>query len=174
MTTMTKYKLFWAWQDEAEEAWLSNMASEGWHLKTFGIPGIYTFESGPARKVHYRMDFFMDKKNRKSYLQLFKDAGWEHIGEMGGWQYFRKNAEGVDAPEIYTDTPSKAQKYQRLLTFLVAFLPIYITLASRRIFTDGELVNIYQPGRLFLSIILILYVYAMIKIIQRIQQLKGK
>ena len=29
-----KTKWFWAWEDEKEEAWLSEMASEGLHLET--------------------------------------------------------------------------------------------------------------------------------------------
>jgi len=33
MATISKIKWFWAWQDEKEEAWLSNMARDGWHLK---------------------------------------------------------------------------------------------------------------------------------------------
>lgn len=174
MTTITKYKLFWAWPDEKEEDWLSTMALDGWHLATFGIPGIYTFESGPPRKDHYRLDFIIDRKNYREYLQLFKDAGWEHLGEMGGWQYFRKNAEGSKVSEIYTDNKSKSQKYQRLLTFLIILLPIYIMLTSNRIFSNDETLNIYSIGRLFLSLFLIIYIYAVIMIFKRVWQLKGK
>ena len=152
MTTIKKYKWFWAWQDEDEENWLSNMAVEGWHLKEFAVPGIYTFESGEPRRVHYRMDFIVDRKGYQNYLQLFKDAGWEHLGEMGGWQYFRKDAEGSNSSEIYTDNNSKAQKYQRLLAFLTIFLPIYIMLAGRRIVGDGVFLNIYEIGRFILSL----------------------
>ena len=174
MTTITKYKWFWAWQDENEENWLSNMAIEGWHLKEFVVPGIYTFGSGKPRRVHYRMDFIVDRKDYQNYLQLFKDAGWEHLGEMGGWQYFRKNTEEGSASEIYTDNNSKAQKYQRLLTYLTIFLPIYIMVAGRRIVGDGAIFSIYEIGRFVLCLFLIIYVYAMVMIFRRILQLKGK
>ena len=174
MTTITKYKWFWAWQDEKEESWLSEMALEGWHLKSLGFPGVYIFEAGTPRTDHYRLDFIVDRKNYQSYLQLFKDAGWEHLGEMGGWQYFRTNAEGNTIPEIYTDSDSKALKYQRLLTYLTIFLPIYLMFAGQRIVSEGVLLNIYLAGKLFLSLFLILYIYAMIKIFKRIQQLKDE
>ena len=126
MNTMKKFKWFWAWQDEKEESWLSSMAQEGWHLKGLGFPGMYIFNSGEPRNDHYRMDFITDRKNYQNYLQLFKDAGWEHLGEMGGWQYFRANAETNIPPEIYTDKDSKAKKYQRLMLYLVIFLPIFL------------------------------------------------
>jgi len=174
MTTITKYKWFWAWQDEKEENWLSDMALDGWHLKNFVVPGIYTFEAGEPRRVHYRMDFIVDRKDYQNYLQLFTDSGWEHLGEMGGWQYFRKNAEGGTASEIFTDNDSKAQKYQRLLMFLTIFLPVLIMIAGRRIVADGVLMNIYSIGKLVLSLFLIIYAYAMVMIFRRILKLKGK
>jgi uncharacterized phage infection (PIP) family protein YhgE len=93
---------------------------------------------------------------------------------MGGWQYFRTRAEVTAIPEIYTDKASKAQKYQRLLTFLTILLPMYIMLTSRRIISDGDFWNVYLIGKIFLSLILLLFIYAMIKTFQRIQQLKNK
>ena len=79
MTTISKFKWFWAWQDEKEEAWLHEMAKEGLHLQRMGLPGSYIFEVGEPRDDYYRMDFITDRKDYQNYLQLFKDAGWEHI-----------------------------------------------------------------------------------------------
>ena len=56
------------------------MAQEGWHFKELGLPSNYTIESGEPRNDHYRMDFIIDRKNFQNYLQLFKDADWEHLG----------------------------------------------------------------------------------------------
>jgi hypothetical protein len=47
-TEIRKWKLFWAWQDEKEEAWLRQMAQEGLHLKSPGL-GMYTFQPGDAQ-----------------------------------------------------------------------------------------------------------------------------
>jgi hypothetical protein len=41
--TMRKNKWFWAWNDDKEKAWLGQMASEGWHLVSLGLPGTYIF-----------------------------------------------------------------------------------------------------------------------------------
>jgi uncharacterized phage infection (PIP) family protein YhgE len=66
------------------------------------------------------------------------------------------------------------QKYKRLLTFLATLLPMYIMLTSRRIISDGDFWTIYLIGKVFLSLILLLFIYAMIRIFQRIQQLNGR
>ena len=42
-TTRRVWKLFWAWDDEREEAWLAQMVREGWHLLAVGVPGCYVF-----------------------------------------------------------------------------------------------------------------------------------
>ena len=174
MTTISKFKWFWAWQDEKEEAWLHEMAQQGLHLRSVTGPGYYEFEMGEPRNEYYRMDYIVDRKDYQNYLQLFKDAGWEHIGEMGGWQYFHTKAEGTAIPEIYTDKDSKAQKYQRLITILIVFLPIFITITTRPIDTSSEFVGLYFAGKMIGTFLMLLYTAAMIKIFQRIQQLKGK
>jgi ABC-type transport system substrate-binding protein len=174
MTTISKFKLFWAWQDEKEETWLHEMAKEGLHLQAMGLPGSYIFEVGEPRDDYYRMDFITDRKDYQNYLQLFKDAGWEHIGEMGGWQYFRTQGKGNAIPEIYTDKDSKAQKYQRLITILVVFLPIFITITTRPVDSSSRFAELYNAGKLIGAIFMMFYVYAMVSILRRITALKKK
>ena len=79
-----RFKLFWAWQDEKEEIWLSEMAEQGFHLDRISLPGWYDFNVGEPRKDVYRLDFqsLRSNKDRDSYLQLFADSGWEHVGDM--------------------------------------------------------------------------------------------
>jgi hypothetical protein len=169
MNEMKKFKWFWAWDDEREEAWLTDMAQQGWHLTNPGVFGFYTFEQGPPKNMIYRMDFKTADKDQDDYLQLFADAGWEHLGAMGGWQYFRKEARDGEAPEIYTDAASKIKKYQRVLLFLIIFLPIYSTM----------LYNLHDSGSTFVQVISVvsslflgLYAYAMVRLFLRIQALK--
>jgi hypothetical protein len=117
--TIRKFKWFWAWQDEAEEAWLGEMSKKGFHLSSAGLPGIYTFNVGEPRDYVYRLDFqTVPKKDKQEYVQLFRDADWEYIGEMSSWQYFRKEARPGEVNEIFTDVESKTAKYKRVLTFL--------------------------------------------------------
>lgn len=169
---MKKFKVFWVWQDEQEEAWLREMSLQGWHLCELNFPTVYTFERGAPQDLVYRMDFIATSTKREEYLQLFNDAGWIHLGQMGGWQYFRKpNADG-SAPEIYTDAESKMQKYGRLLVILIVFLPIMM-INFRTVSEHAESL----PGTIFwflyLSIYL-LYIFALIKIGWRVITLKKK
>lgn len=174
MTPVTKFKLFWAWQDEKEEAWLHEMSAQGLHLQALPFPCLYQFESGRPRDAIYRMDFIVDRKNYENYLQLFKDAGWEHLGEMGGWQYFRTEAGEGTVPEIYTDPDSKAQKYQRLMAVLVVFVPILLLMSTRDVDPDSRFAGLYLAAKFFISLLLVLYAWALIMIMRRIRELRHK
>jgi hypothetical protein len=167
---MRKFKWFWPWQDEAQEAWLREMSQQGWHLTAVGIPLNYDFESGEPEDFVYRLDYqYHSKMEKEDYLQLFSDANWEHIGEMSGWQYFRKKARAGEDLEIYTDAESKIGKYQRLLVFLgILMLPLFFSI-----------INLSDPPydwmstlQVFIILLFVLYVYMIIKILLRINQLK--
>ena len=163
-TTLRKYKWFWPWQDEVEEAWLREMSQQGWHLSSMGIPITYDFESGEPEDFVYRLDYpSYSKMNKEDYLQLFRDANWEFIGERTGWYYFRQPAQSGEDLEIYTDAESKISKYQRLLFFAaILTLPLFMALINTR---GGFLFFIIIP--LFL-----IYIYMIIRILIRINQLK--
>jgi hypothetical protein len=167
--TKREFKWFWAWNDEREEAWLREMAQQGWHLTKAGAFGTYTFEKEAPKDVVYRLDFRLRDVDKAEYLQLFADAGWEHVGEMNGWQYFRTDVAGGETPEIYTDDASKIKKYQRLLLFLT----IVLSILSTSLFNLNEdlsplmrVVNLISAG------LMLLHIYAMIRLFLRIQELK--
>lgn len=167
--TKRVFRWFWAWNDEQEEAWLTDMARKGWHLCEPGVFGFYTFERGAPHNVVYRLDFKTAGKDREEYPQLFADAGWEHVGEMGGWQYFRKEAPEGETPEIYTDTSSKIHKYQRPFLFLVILLPIWsVTLST----VGGGPTDLMKALSLVLGLFILLYAYALLRIFLRILQLR--
>ena len=172
--TLKKFKWFWAWNDDKEEAWLGQMAGEGWHLKSLSLPGTYNFEKGNPQKVVYRLDFNSNTRDYQNYLQLFQDAGWEHLGRMGGWQYFRKPVQGDTIPEIYTDNTSKAQKYQWVLIYLVILLPILLIFAIRPAPVESPYFELYSILKTIFGLFLIFYIYAMLRIFGRIHQLTRK
>jgi hypothetical protein len=167
---MRKFKWFWAWQDEDEEAWLREMSNDGWHLVGIGFPTIYNFESGEAKDYVYRLDYRSHwKMDKEDYLQLFRDSGWEYVEQMAGWHYFRQVAQPGEELEIYTDAESKIQKYQRLLAFLgILMLPLFISLINlqTRPYEWVELLLV------FIFLLFLLYVYAIVRIWLRINQLK--
>ncbi len=171
MTTMKQFRWFWAWDDEKEEAWLREMSQKGWHFKSVRLPGNYTFEQGEPRDDVYRLDFFTDRKDMVNYLQLFQDGGWEYLGEMNIWQYFRKPAVGGIAPEIFSDNASKAHKYQRVTLILVILLPIFLECMNIFWRSDREYM---KPVSLIWAAWMIFYVFAMLKLLQRISQLRNK
>ncbi len=164
------FKIFGGWNDEGEEAWLSQMAQRGWHLVRPAL-GFYPFAKGDPKNIVYRMDYKSGDKDMAEYLQLFADAGWQHVGALGGWQYFRKEAVEGETLEIYTDNTSKVRKYQRVITLLIVFLPILmVTLrrAQERTSAFAEVVQVLQIS------LMILYIYAMVRLILRIEKLRRR
>ena len=169
---ITKQKWFWAWQDEKEEAWLAEMAQQGLHLYDVPFPGNYHIKNGEAANFVYRLDYqSLKTKDKESYLQLFADAGWEQVGEMGGWMYFRYEAANGEAPEIYSDRESKIGKYQRVLTYLAIFLPLMVVMIPNIAGAER-----YGPFFVILEalsfLIMVLLSFGIIQLFRRINQLK--
>ncbi len=171
MTTLKLFRWFWAWDDDKEESWLREMAQQGWHLRSVALPGRYTFEQCEPRDFVYRLDYFTEQKDIVNYLQIFQDAGWEYMGEMNSWRYFRKEAFQGEALEIFSDNESKARKYQRILFILVAILPILIVNVNNL----NRLSNPFFEVLTFVFFcILIFYGYIIIRLSMRVNALKKK
>lgn len=171
MITLKLFRWFWAWDDDKEEAWLRGMAQKGWHFKSVALPGNYTFEQGEPRDYVYRLDYLTEKKDILNYLQIFQDAGWDYVGEMNGWQYFRKEAIPGEEMDIFSDNESKAKKYQRILFILVAILPILIfNVINLNKMTD----SFAQALTFFFFCFLIFYSYSIIRLGLRVTALKRK
>ena len=163
--TLTKLKFFGVWQDQQEEAWLREMGRQGWHLSSL-FPLIYTFTRGEPRDDVYRLDFIEPKKDLDDYLQLYRDAGWEYLGSLTGWRYFRRPYEAGEAAEIYTDAESKMQKYRRVRMRLAALLPVLIATVANPAFGRGSSVRVFVAG------VLLLLVFSLVRVSQRIRQLR--
>jgi hypothetical protein len=165
-----KFRWFWAWDDDVEEEWLRDMSNQGFHLKSVGYPGIYTFEEGPKKDLVYRLDYSPEMKKKEDYFCLFKDAGWTYLGNMNYWQYFRKEASGPVAPEIFTDYESKIQKHKRVISLLAALTPIMVINVincSKR--SDQPF---WLASTVFFGVFLALFLYGMWKLLRRINELK--
>ena len=169
---ITKFRWFWAWQDEAEERWLGEMSRKGFHLQSVGIPGIYTFLSAEPRLYVYRMDYQnFTKKDKKEYLQLFRDAGWEHVGEISAWQYFRKELKPGEVNEIYTDIESRIAKYRRALAFMGFMILLLIAIFGGQIINESP--GVWWGGiKIFYLVVILLLVFAIIKLSLKIKRLK--
>jgi hypothetical protein len=161
-TTLRKIKLFLLWQDQKEEAWLRQMAQQGWHLASVA-PLVYTFVRGDPRDDVYRLDYLASKADYGEYKQLFQDAGWELVGGMMGWQYFRKPVSADGPNEIYTDAESKVQRYRRVLAYLIIFLPTYVIFL---------VIDLPGPITVVMALIVVLWAYSAVRIFGRIRQLQ--
>ena len=159
---------------DREALYLRKMHSEGWKLKevTYSILLFavkYTFEKCQPEQVSYQLDFYpMKKSERASYLQLFKDCGWEHITDFNGFSYFRKLHSGIESDaefEIYNDAAGKLAVVKRILRLrlvpalllLAIHIPFLLKLPNRS--NAYGLWSFLTAGLdIFLSLILLLIV----------------
>lgn len=123
--TCTRVKFFWAWDAPKEEKWLEQMARDGWLLVRGGV--VFRFARGTASECRYRLDYRTETGSAlHEYLNLCRDAGWEHVDRFANWHYFR--CLDPAAPELHTDPESLAASYKRLLALLVGVLILNVVL----------------------------------------------
>ena len=136
------YRIFTIADYEREALYFREMHAKGWKLREVSYSILlfavkYTFEKCQPEQVSYQLDFYpMEKSERASYLQLFKDCGWEHITYFNGFSYFRKLHSGIESDaefEIYNDAAGKLAMVKRILTrrmlpillLFLALLPVF-------------------------------------------------
>ena len=122
---------------DREALYLGEMHAQGWKLKEVTYSNLvvavkYTFEKCQPEQLSYQLDFYpMKKSERASYLQLFKDCGWEHITDFNGFSYFRKAHSEIESDaefEIYNDAAGKLDMVKRIL--IMRMLPILLLFAA--------------------------------------------
>lgn len=122
---------------DREALYLRGMHAEGWKLKEVSYSNLvvavkYTFERCQPEQVVYQLDFYpMKKSERASYLQLFKDCGWEHITNFNSFSYFRKPYSQIELDaefEIYNDSTGKLAMIKRIL--IMRMLPILLLFSA--------------------------------------------
>ena len=171
--SMTQFKWFWPWQDVQQERWLSEMSRQGRHLASLRWPARYAFVAGEPRDYVYRLDWReASRKELPDYLQLFADAGWEHVGSLSGWQYFRRLTTEEPAPEIFTDVDSKVAKYERMIYAAggagAAVVPVMVILMYSEL--DAFI------GALWAALLLVAlyYIIVLVGLTQRVRQLRKR
>ena len=136
------YRIFTIADYEREALYFREMHAKGWKLRKVSYSILlfavkYTFEKCQPEQVYYQLDFYpMEKSERASYLQLFKDCGWEHITDFNSFSYFRKAHSEIESNaefEIYNDAAGKLAMVKRILTrrmfpillLFLALLPVF-------------------------------------------------
>ena len=121
---------------DREALYLRKMHAEGWKLRKVSYSILlfavkYTFEKCHPEQVSYQLDFYpMEKSERASYLQLFKDCGWEYITDFNSFSYFRKAHSEIESNaefEIYNDAAGKLAMVNRILR--LRLVPVLLLLA---------------------------------------------
>ena len=168
------YRIFTIADYEREALYFREMHAKGWKLREVSYSILlfavkYTFEKCQPEQVSYQLDFYpMEKSERASYLQLFKDCGWEHITDFNSFSYFRKAHSEVESAaefEIYNDATNKLDMVNRilrlrlvpLLLLLAIHIPLLFMLLDRS--NRFDLWKFLVVGLdIFLSLILLLIV----------------
>ena len=131
------YRIFTIADYDREALYFREMHAKGWKLRKVSYSILlfavkYTFEKCQPEQVSYQLDFYpMKKSERASYLQLFKDCGWEHITNFNGFSYFRKAHSEIESDaefEIYNDAAGRLAMVKRILTMRI--LPILLLFAA--------------------------------------------
>ena len=130
------YRIFTIADYEREALYFREMHAKGWKLRKVSYSILlfvvkYTFEKCQSERVSYQLDFYpMEKSERSSYLQLFKDCGWEHITDFNSFSYFRKAHSEIESDaefEIYNDAAGKLAMVNRILR--LRLVPVLLLLA---------------------------------------------
>ncbi len=168
------YRIFTIADYEREALYFREMHAKGWKLRKVSYSILlfavkYTFEKCHPEQVSYQLDFYpMEKSERVSYLQLFKDCGWEYITDFNSFSYFRKVRSKIESNaefEIYNDAAGKLAMVNRILRLrlvpvlllLAIHIPFLLKLLNRS--NTFDLWKFLAVGLdIFLSLILLLIV----------------
>jgi len=172
------YRVFTIAVYDREALYFREMHAKGWKLKKVSYSILlfavkYTFEKCQPEQVSYQLDFYpMKTSDRTSYLQLFKDCGWEHITDFNGFSYFRKAHSEIESDaefEIYNDATGKLDIVHRILRlrllpvlfFLSMLIPLFLKLLSERDVFSGLvfLLTIIDCVLLFALVVQISYIF---------------
>ena len=176
---------------DREALYLRKMHAEGWKLRGVSYSILlfvvkYTFEKCQHEQVSYQLDFYpMKKSERASYLQLFKDCGWEHITDFNGFSYFRKLHSGIESDaefEIYNDAAGKLAVVKWILTMRMlpilllfsALLPVFSKFVSGGSSFSWELFLIVIIDGVLLIILAIQISYVLWRLFQKWKELSDK
>lgn len=166
---VSKFKFVWDDADHALERWLEEMARQGLHLhKVDCLRSRFVFQRGEPAEMAYRLDFQV-RRISQDHIQLFVDAGWEHVDHSFGWQFWRAPVRAGRTPEIFTDTASRIRKYQRLLWLFAATFLLY----AFRLFDKGAAAW-DTPTDIVLNLFVAVFIlYAAGRLLLRIHRLRN-
>lgn len=147
MKKKTMVRFFTIPEYEREELFLQEQHRKGWKVVSVYLPGIYRFEACKPEDVVYQLDYNEEgRKDLHTYMQMFRDCGWEYLFSFMGYTYFRKPVQAMQQQEsIFCDDDSRLDMMRRvfksrmiplIVLFALVILPQTFLQASQR---DGSL-----------------------------------
>lgn len=131
---ITKFRFFTIVDYEREEEFLRKMANKGYQLEEIVGVFFYKFSESEPRDTIYRLDYGIHKENeKKEYIQLFEDYGWDYMFDFVDWSYFKTDQDNPNT-EIFSDNESRLELANRifkhryipiLIIFLLTVVPIF-------------------------------------------------
>ena len=171
--TITKFRWFWIWNDEKEAAWLSKMSAQGLHLANPGFLGFYKFLGGESRDYVYHLDnLTFNKSDRAVCVKFFRGLGWEYLGQIIGWQYYRKDAK-KNAKDIFADKATRVMMYRRMMLITGLFFFALALILWSRLETMGDAAET-SAATWIVTALLLFCAYAVIRLLIKIKQVGKK
>lgn len=142
-------KYFTLSQFQEEEKWLADMHKDGWEFcSTTGRK--YRFKECKKEDWVYQLDYKEDDVDRREYVQMYRDYGWECVYQYKQWYYFRKKKEGslTEDLTIFSDDKSKAEMCKKILRKQsYGMIPFYIYVLGYNYITFFT--DLFQKGTFF-------------------------
>ena len=156
-----EFKIFTIAEYEQEQEYLRSQHKKGWKLIHLTFPGIYLFEACESEDVVYQLDYHKEGMgSQDSYVQIFKDCGWEYLFDFMGYSYVRKSSASMQGnEEIFCDEASRIDFIARV--FKGRMIPLiflfFLTIFPQTILQASYLQS--DPHRTLFYIYLILFIF---------------
>ena len=156
------------WRIGETECWLTDMASQGLHLKELSTL-LASFERGEPKNTNYRLDFTRsEQQSTDEQLGLYTDTGWDYVCELGEYRIFSAPKES-DVSEIHANPVEQASTLKRHLkrtrrnTLIVTlFMAAAMVMLFYILFSNKTPLLTFVEGEQFtLLIVAVLIIYSL-------------
>lgn len=147
-TTKTAWRFFMDY--EKEEAWLNQMAAQGWDFVKSWL-WRYRFEKGKPGEYSYRIQLlpnWASSPKSKEYLSFVSESGAEVVETSASWAYFRKKTSNGPF-DLFSDLDSTIEHQKRVRTlYTVTTAAIGAYVAYGIMSSDGflEIVLLFEAA----------------------------
>lgn len=170
-----EFRFFVLTEYEEEEQFLREKHKQGLRFVKVTLPGCYYFEKCEPEDFVYKLDFNPQPVHEKeSYIQLFKDYGFEYIQDLNEYSYFRKKTSDISTidNEIFCDNESRLDMLRRII--IRKLLPILALLLCVIALLLSTISKFDIVLLLFVDFLFLFYIYLIVRIMAGYRRLKEK